>query len=70
MSRTITIRVPPHLAAWLEETSKRTGVPQGQIIREEIEKARAAGRRQGFMRLSGSVAGPRDLSVRKGFSGR
>lgn len=68
MSRTITIRVPDELAAWIEETARRTGLSQGRIVRDEIEKARAAGKRQGFLRLSGAVAGASDLSIRKGFS--
>ena len=68
MSRTITIRLPPELADWLAETSRRTGVPQGRLIREEIEKARSAAGGQRFMRLAGCVRGARDLSERKGFS--
>jgi len=48
--------------------ARRTGVSQGRLVRDEIEKARAAGGKQGFMRLSGSIRGARDLSERKGFS--
>ena len=70
MSRTITIRLPPELADWLAEVSRRTGVPQGRIVRAEIERAREAGSTQGFMRLAGAVRGPRNLSRRKGFSRR
>ena len=68
MGRTITIRLTPDLAEWLEAASRRTGLPQGRIVREEIERARAAGSTQGFMRLAGAVRGPRNLSSRKGFS--
>ena len=67
MSHTLTIRLTPELAAWLENTSARTGVPQGQIIRQQLERAKTAGSK-GFMRLAGSVKGPPDLSSRKGFS--
>lgn len=67
MSHTITVRLDPELAAWLEEESRRTGVAQGRIIREQLERARA-GARQRFMRLAGSVRGSKDLSTRKGFS--
>jgi hypothetical protein len=67
MSHTLTIRLPAHLAAWLEDTSARTGVPQGQIIRQQLERARAGESRR-FMRLAGSVKGPENLSARKGFS--
>jgi hypothetical protein len=69
MSNTITLRVPKTLAAWLQEKSERTGIPQGQIIREQLETLRAedAGAKK-FMRLAGSIRGPRDLSTRKGFA--
>jgi hypothetical protein len=67
MSHTLTIRLPRELALWLEETASRTGVPQGQIVRQELERAKAEGRK-GFMRLAGSVKGPADLSQRKGFA--
>jgi hypothetical protein len=33
-----------------------------------LERARAAGSGRPFMRLAGSVRGPKDLSTRKGFS--
>ncbi len=69
MGHTITVRLTEQLAEWLARTSDATGLPQGRIIREQLEKARAAGRR-GYMRLAGSVSGPADLSRRKGFSRR
>ena len=68
MSHTITIRLTDDLAKWLEETAARTGVSQGQLIREQIEKARAENAGRAFMRLAGSIRGPKDLSRRKGFS--
>jgi hypothetical protein len=68
MGHTLTVRLDKDLAAWLEEESRRTGVPQGKIVREQLEKARIRGDRQPFMRLAGTVRGPRDLSRRKGFS--
>jgi hypothetical protein len=68
MSHTITIRLTNELAAWLEETASRTGVAQGQIVRESLEKAKAEGSSRSFMRLAGAVRGPRTLSRRKGFS--
>jgi len=67
MSHTLTIRLTPDLAAWLEEISERTGMPQGQIVRQQLEQARTRDTK-GFMRLAGSVKGPADLSARKGFS--
>lgn len=68
MSQTITIRLTKALATWLEETSKKTGLSQGQIIRDQLERSKAADSAKTFMRLAGSVRGPADLSSRKGFS--
>jgi ribbon-helix-helix protein len=68
MSHTITVRVPKELAAWLEQVAAKTGVPQGKIVRDQLEKAKSGSPRQSFRRLAGSVRGPRDLSSRKGFA--
>jgi hypothetical protein len=68
MSHTITVRLGKDLAAWLEDTATRTGVAQGQIVREHLQKAKAARGNRPFMRLAGAVRGPRTLSRRKGFS--
>ena len=68
MSHTITIRLSKELAAWLEHVSAKAGVSQGKIVRDQREKARVGVPRQTFMRLAGSVRGPRDLSSRKGFA--
>jgi predicted DNA-binding protein len=70
MSNTITIRVHKSLASWLQEKAARTGMSQGQIVREQLERVRRGDRKaQKFMRLAGIVRGkPRDLSTRKGFS--
>jgi predicted transcriptional regulator len=67
MSHTITVRLSKELAAWLEEVAARTGVSQGKIVRDQLERARSGSPRKAFMRLAGSVRGPRDLSSRKGF---
>jgi hypothetical protein len=69
MGHTITVRLDPELAAWLAETAARSGVSQGKIVRDQLEKARASEGHQGFMRLAGKVRGAKDLSRRKGFSG-
>lgn len=68
MSHTITVRLPAELAEWLADLSRRTGVPQGKIVRDELERARASAAERPFMRLAGAVQGPKDLSTRKGFS--
>ena len=44
------------------------GVAQGQIVREQLQQAKAAHANRPFMRLAGAVRGPRTLSLRKGFS--
>ncbi len=68
MSHTITIRLTKELASWLEQASKRSGMPRGRNIREQLEKARDAGTEPSFMRLAGTVKGARDRSARKRFS--
>jgi hypothetical protein len=68
MSHTITVRIPKDLARWLEETATTSGISQGQLIREQLAKAKAGGAGQPFMRLAGAVRGAPDLSCRKGFS--
>jgi hypothetical protein len=68
MSQTITIRLTKELARWLEETSAKTGLSQGQIIRDHLERSKTGASQKAFMRLAGTVRGPRDLSSRKGFS--
>ena len=68
MSHTISIRVSEELAVWLEDTAAKSGVSKGKLVREQLEKARMAAANQGFMRLAGSVKGPKNLSSRKGFS--
>ena len=67
MSNTLTIRLPEDLAQWLEETSRKSGIPRGRIVRMELERTRKSSS-QSFLRLAGVVDGPPDLSTRKGFS--
>ncbi|MEP7363797.1 MAG: ribbon-helix-helix protein, CopG family [Acidobacteriota bacterium] len=67
MRNTLTIRLPEDLAKWLSETARKTGLPQGQIVRSELERARQ-GSEKPFMRLIGSIEGSPGLSQRKGFS--
>jgi len=68
MSHTITIRLTKELAAWLEDVAATTGLSQGQIVRDQLEKAKKSRSMRSFMRLAGTVRGPKDLSARKGFS--
>jgi hypothetical protein len=68
MSHTITVRPSKELAAWLERAAAETGVSQGKLVRDQLEKARASNPRRSFMRLAGAVRGPKELSARRGFS--
>ena len=68
MRQTITIRLGKELAAWLEHMAAKSGVSQGKLVRDQLEKARTNNGAQVFMRLAGSVRGPKNLSKRKGFS--
>jgi hypothetical protein len=68
MSQTITVRLNKELSTWLEKTAARIGVSQGQLVREQLEKAKSAKADKPFMRLAGIMNGPKDLSQRKGYS--
>ncbi|MBV8207991.1 MAG: ribbon-helix-helix domain-containing protein, partial [Acidobacteria bacterium] len=46
MSHTFTMRLTDDLLEWLKETSRRTGIPVGRLIREQLESARAQGGKQ------------------------
>jgi hypothetical protein len=70
MGNTLTIRVTEELEDWLRETSRKTGLPVGRIVRDQLEKARAEMGKQPFMKHAGSISGPPDLSSRRGFSRR
>lgn len=68
MGTTITVRLNEELAVWLKEAAARSGISQSELIRDQLEKARASGEGQSFLRLAGVVDGLEDLSRRKGFS--
>ena len=53
---------------WLEEESRTTGLPKGQIVRQQLEQLRTKKSRQPFLDLAGSIEGAQDLSRKKGFS--
>jgi predicted transcriptional regulator len=69
MGNTISVRLPDDLARWLDQTARKTGVAKGRIIREELERAKNS-EVSAFLRWAGAVAGPANLSQRKGFSRR
>ncbi len=69
MSHTITVRLNKSLAEWLADTAERTGMPQGKLIRDQLEKAKASVGSRPHTRWAGYVKnGAKDLSMRKGFS--
>lgn len=69
MSHTLTIRLTDELLVWLKETSRKTGIPVGRLVREQLETARSRAGNQRFLRHAGAIkGGPPDLSSRKGFS--
>jgi predicted DNA-binding protein len=68
MSNTITIRLPEELADWLKSTARKTGVPVGRLVREELERAKRENGDKPFLRYAGVMSGPADLSSRKGYS--
>jgi hypothetical protein len=70
MSHTLTIRLTEELLAWLKEVSRRTGLPVGRIIRQQLESAKSEKGNQRFLRHAGKINGASDLSSRKGFSPR
>ena len=70
MSNTLTIRLPEDLLDWLRDTSQRTGIPVGRLVREKLECAKSEAGEQRFMRHAGTFSGPKDLSSRKGYSRR
>jgi hypothetical protein len=66
MGNTLTVRLPGDLAEGLASTAAKAGVPKSSIVRVQLENARA-GEKLPIMRLAGAMAGPADLSARKGF---
>ena len=68
MSDTITIRLTPELAAWLRATARKTGMPMGRLVRDQLELAKQETGDKPFLRYAGVMSGPPDLSSRKGYS--
>ena len=70
MSNTLSIRLPKELAQWVQQTAKQTGLTQGELVRQQLEKARSNAAEKPWMALAGATRGPRDLSTREGFGKR
>lgn len=67
MPNRIGARIPVDSAELLETTDSRVSVSQGKLIQDQLQMAPRQ-EQLAFLRLSGNVTGPRDLSARKGFS--
>ena len=68
MGNTITVRLPEELATWLKSAARKTGIPVGRLVREELERAKRENGDKPFLRYAGIMSGPPDLSSRKGYS--
>lgn len=69
MSHTLSVRIENDVAEWLAEAARKSGLSQGQIVRDQLMKARENdATRKPFMKLAGVKALEPDLSTRKGFS--
>ena len=73
MGNTLTIRLPEDLLERLREKSRRTGLPVGRVVRQFVESGlsqdASTSKNQAWRKYVGIIkGGPRDLSIRKGFS--
>lgn len=69
MSNTLTIRLPEEVLEKLKETSRRTGIPMGRLVRHSLETTLSQNKNSPLMKFAGVIkGGPKDLSSRKGFS--
>ena len=70
MSNTLSVRLPKELSQWVKQTAQSTGLTQGEVVRQQLEKARSQSAEKPWMALAGKARGPRDLSTREGFGKR
>ena len=70
MGNTLTIRLPKELSDWLDDTSRKVGVPRGRLIRMQLELARHVTEEKPFMKYLGALDLAPDSSTRKGFTGQ
>jgi hypothetical protein len=65
--KTITVKLPEVLAAWLSRRAKALGRPQSDLVREALERSRTG--QDGLSchdvmaDVCGTVEGPKDLST-------
>lgn len=69
MGNTLTIRLPQEILEKLKETSRRTGVPVGRLVRQSLENTLSRDGSSPLLEFAGLIkGGPKNLSSRKGFS--
>ena len=65
--KTLTVKLPALLAAWLSRRARELGRPQSEIVREALERARTGQDMVSCHDLMadvcGTLRGPRDLST-------
>ena len=65
--KTITVKLPEPLAAWLSRRARELGRPQSDIVREALQRASdgtsGVSCHDLFADVCGVVDGPRDLST-------
>jgi hypothetical protein len=65
--KTITVKLPEPLAAWLSRRARKLGRPQSELVREALERSRqrAGGDtcHEMFADTCGTIEGPPDLST-------
>jgi hypothetical protein len=65
--KTITVKLPDRLAAWLSRRARELGRPQSDLVREALQRASegtsGASCHDAFADVCGVVDGPRDLST-------
>lgn len=69
MSNTLTIRLPEEMLEKLKDTSRRTGIPVGRLVRYSLETTLTDKGGSPLLKFAGLIkGGPKNLSSRKGFS--
>ncbi len=65
--KTVTVKLPDFLAAWLSRRARELGRPQSELVREALQRAsEGAGSgscHDAFSDVCGVIDGPKDLST-------
>lgn len=67
--KTITVKLPEPLAAWLSRRARSLGRPQSELVREALERSRQGAGGETchdlFGDACGSIEGPADLATNR-----